>query len=84
MTYRSVEDKNVPLILGRPFLATEGGRRGLIDVQKGELTLRLNEESITFNIYDALKLHGKEGAEGYEECSVIQVVTDCVGARHDA
>ncbi|KAG6421523.1 hypothetical protein SASPL_118079 [Salvia splendens] len=36
-------------------------------------------ESITFNIYDALKFHGKEGAEGYQECSVIQVVTDCVG-----
>ncbi|KAG6397704.1 hypothetical protein SASPL_143874 [Salvia splendens] len=36
-------------------------------------------ESITFNIYDALKFHRKEGAEGYQECNVIQVVTDCVG-----
>ncbi|KAL1536745.1 hypothetical protein AAHA92_29345 [Salvia divinorum] len=71
-----LEDKKVTLILGRPFLATGGA---MIDVQKGELTLRLNEESITFNIYDALKFHGKEGAEGYEECSVIQVITDCVG-----
>ena len=56
------EDKKVPLILGRPFLATEGA---MIDVQKGELTLKLHDESITFNIYDALKFHGKEGAEGY-------------------
>ncbi|XP_047942950.1 uncharacterized protein LOC125189754 [Salvia hispanica] len=69
-------DKKVPLILGRPFLATGGA---MIDVQKGELTLRLHDESITFNIYDALKFHGKEGAEGYQECNVIQVVTDCVG-----
>ncbi|XP_042065451.1 uncharacterized protein LOC121808961 [Salvia splendens] len=70
------EDKKVPLILGRPFLATGGA---MIDVRKGELTLRMHSESITFNIYDALKFHGKEGAEGYQECSVIQVVTDCVG-----
>ncbi|XP_062118876.1 uncharacterized protein LOC133832566 [Humulus lupulus] len=32
------EDENVPIILGRPFLAT---RQALIDVQKGELTLRV-------------------------------------------
>ena len=32
------EDKQVPLLLGRPFLAT---RVALIDVKKGELTLRL-------------------------------------------
>ncbi|KAL1556671.1 hypothetical protein AAHA92_12262 [Salvia divinorum] len=58
-------------------IPSHGG--AMIDVQKGELTLWLNKESITFNIYDALKFHGKEGAEGYEECSVIQVVTDYVG-----
>ena len=32
------EDKEVPIILGRPFLAT---RRVMIDVQKGELRLRV-------------------------------------------
>ncbi|KAL0394779.1 UNVERIFIED_CONTAM: hypothetical protein Slati_4444100 [Sesamum latifolium] len=35
------EDVNMPLILGRPFLATS---RALIDVQKGQLTLRVNDE----------------------------------------
>ena len=70
------ENKKVPLILGRPFLVTGGA---MIDVKKGELTLKLHDESITFNIYDALKFHGNEGAEGYQECSVIQVVTDCEG-----
>ena len=34
------EDQEVPLILGRPFLAMG---RALIDVQKGELTLRVNK-----------------------------------------
>nr|GFC18743.1 hypothetical protein [Tanacetum cinerariifolium] len=37
----------VPLILGRSFLKTE---RALIDVFKGELTLRVGKEAITFNL----------------------------------
>ncbi|GKF79523.1 hypothetical protein Tco_0235091 [Tanacetum coccineum] len=39
-------DPRVPLILGRSFLKTG---RALIDVYKGELTLRVGKESITFN-----------------------------------
>ncbi|XP_022857584.1 uncharacterized protein LOC111378582 [Olea europaea var. sylvestris] len=35
------EDQEIPLILGRPFLATG---RALIDVQGGHLTLRVNQE----------------------------------------
>ncbi|XP_022897557.1 uncharacterized protein LOC111411238 [Olea europaea var. sylvestris] len=41
------EDEKVPMILGRPFLATG---RALIDVQEGKLTLQVNEEQVTFNI----------------------------------
>ncbi|XP_076928730.1 uncharacterized protein LOC143592785 [Bidens hawaiensis] len=41
------EDKNVPLILERPFLATA---RALIDVCTGKLTLRVNDEQVTFDI----------------------------------
>ena len=32
------EDKEIPIILGRPFLATE---KAMIDVQRGELKLRV-------------------------------------------
>ncbi|XP_022893882.1 uncharacterized protein LOC111408347 [Olea europaea var. sylvestris] len=46
------EDQEIPLILGRPFLATG---RALIDVQEGQLTLRVNEEEVRFNIYQAMK-----------------------------
>ena len=46
------EDKEVPIILGRPFLATE---RAMIDVQKGELRLRVQEEEVTFNVFNAIK-----------------------------
>ncbi|XP_057811624.1 uncharacterized protein LOC131025855 [Salvia miltiorrhiza] len=42
------DDKNIPLILGCPFLATG---RPMINVEKGELTLRVNEESQIFSIY---------------------------------
>ena len=40
------EDKQIPLLLGRPFLATGAA---LIDVKKGELTLRVGDEEAHFN-----------------------------------
>nr|GFB40391.1 reverse transcriptase domain-containing protein [Tanacetum cinerariifolium] len=40
-------DPRVPLILGRCFLKTS---RALIDVHKGELTLRIGKEAITYNL----------------------------------
>ncbi|KAI3463774.1 hypothetical protein Pfo_020437 [Paulownia fortunei] len=46
------EDQEIPLILGRPFLTTG---HALIDVQCGELTLRVNEDEVMFNVYHALK-----------------------------
>nr|GEV68049.1 hypothetical protein [Tanacetum cinerariifolium] len=41
------EDEAVPIILGRPFLATD---RAVIDVHEGKLSLRVGNETITFNI----------------------------------
>ncbi|XP_073019377.1 uncharacterized protein [Primulina eburnea] len=46
------EDREIPLILGRPFLATG---KALIDVQKGELVLRFYEESVIFNVFQSIK-----------------------------
>ncbi|KAL0458600.1 UNVERIFIED_CONTAM: hypothetical protein Slati_0487200 [Sesamum latifolium] len=52
------EDANTLLILGRPFLATG---RALIDVQNGQLTLRVNDEHVVFNVFRPMKyLHKKE------------------------
>ena len=45
------EDTQVPLLLGRPFLATGAA---LIDVQKGELTLRVRNEAVHFNLKKSL------------------------------
>ncbi|XP_075504493.1 uncharacterized protein LOC142541930 [Primulina tabacum] len=46
------EDREIPLILGRPFLAAG---KALIDVYKGELVLRLNDESVVFNVFQSIK-----------------------------
>ena len=43
------EDKQVPLLLRRPFLAA------LIDVKKGELNLRVGNEVVHFNLNHSLK-----------------------------
>ena len=46
------KDSQVPLLLGRPFLATGAA---LIDMQKGVLTLRVGEEAADFNMLQSLK-----------------------------
>ena len=51
------EDKHVPLLLRRPFLATSAT---LIDVKNGELTLRVGEEEVKFNLNQSLKQHDNE------------------------
>ncbi|KAK9005275.1 hypothetical protein V6N11_042718 [Hibiscus sabdariffa] len=60
-------DEHEPIILGRPFLAT---RRILIDCEKGELTIRVNDQQVTFNIFKSLKQ-----PDDPEECQVISAVT---------
>ena len=51
------EDKHVPLLLGRPFLAIG---TTLIDVKKRKLTLRVREEEVKFNLNQSLKQHDNE------------------------
>ena len=46
------EDSQVPLLLGRAFLATGAA---LIDMQKGVLTLRVGEEAADFNLLQSWK-----------------------------
>ncbi|XP_019258531.1 PREDICTED: uncharacterized protein LOC109236770 [Nicotiana attenuata] len=59
-------DEEVPIILGRPFLATGGE---LIDVREGKLKMRVGNEEITFNVYKALKL-----PKHYEDLCMITAV----------
>nr|GEW12336.1 reverse transcriptase domain-containing protein [Tanacetum cinerariifolium] len=45
-------DPRVPLILGRSFLRTD---RALIDVYGEEITLRVNDETVTFNLNQTMR-----------------------------
>ncbi|GKB02498.1 reverse transcriptase domain-containing protein [Tanacetum coccineum] len=58
-------DPMVPLILGRPFLRTE---RALIDVYGEEITLRYNDEVITFNVG-----HTSSHSYRYDDASVNRI-----------
>ena len=62
-------NKEVPIILGRPFLAT---RKTLIDVQKGELIMRANEQQVTFNVLGAMK--SPDEIEDYNFINVVDFV----------
>ena len=46
------EDKEIPIILGRPFLATG---RAMIDVQRGELKLTVQNDEVKFNVFEAVR-----------------------------
>ena len=61
------EDKQVPLLLGRPFLAS---RAALIDVKKGELTLIVGDEKVHFNMNQSLKQPDFDNAE----CTIVEQV----------
>ena len=64
------EDKKIPLFLGRPFLATGVA---LIDVKKGELTLRVGTEEVHFNLNQSLKQHDVEKAKCMRVDNVIHI-----------
>ncbi|PIN21873.1 DNA-directed DNA polymerase [Handroanthus impetiginosus] len=64
-------DIEVPIILGRPFLATG---RTLIDVQKGELTMKVQDQQITFNVFKAMKFSNES-----DECFAISLFDKLAG-----
>ena len=65
------KDHEVPLILGRPFLATG---RAMIDVQQGNLILRINDEHVTFNVFKSMKY--SSSANTYFKINAIDQFVD--------
>ncbi|XP_016195457.1 uncharacterized protein LOC107636466 [Arachis ipaensis] len=65
------EESNASIILGRPFLATAGA---IIDVQKGELVLRLHEEKMVFNVFTAMSYP----KESIGECMIVDTMEKLV------
>nr|GFA11985.1 reverse transcriptase domain-containing protein [Tanacetum cinerariifolium] len=58
-------DPRVPLILGRSFLSIG---RALIDVYGEEITLRVNDEAVTFNLNQTTRY-----SSSYDDISVSQI-----------
>ena len=67
------EDKEIPIILGRPFLATGGA---MIDVQRGELKLRVQDEEVKFNVFEVVR-HPAES----DTCFMIETVEAIVSSQ---
>ncbi|XP_075099282.1 uncharacterized protein LOC142176112 [Nicotiana tabacum] len=59
-------DEEIPIILGRPFLATG---RALIDCETIELKMRLNDEKVIFNVQQYMRRPSE-----YANCSLVEVV----------
>ncbi|XP_075074576.1 uncharacterized protein LOC142162155 [Nicotiana tabacum] len=59
-------DELVPIILGRPLLATGDA---IIKVREGKMILRVEDEEAIFNVYKAIQL-----PRHYEELSMISIV----------
>ncbi|XP_070017469.1 uncharacterized protein [Nicotiana sylvestris] len=61
-------DKMIPIIFGRPFLDTG---RALMDLERNEIKFRVNDEEVTFQESNGMKLPHE-----YESISVIDVVDE--------
>lgn len=66
-------DKKVLITLGRTFLAIG---KTLIDVQKRELTMRVNDHQVTFNVVNAIK-----SPDDIEYCNFVSVVDFTVAEK---
>ena len=67
------EDKEIPIILGRPFLAIG---RAMIDVQRGELKLRVQDDEVKFNVFEAMR-HLAES----DTCFMIEIGEPIVSSQ---
>ncbi|XP_044470577.1 uncharacterized protein LOC123199614 [Mangifera indica] len=64
------EDIQVPLILGRPFLATT---RAIIDIKNGKLTFEIGDEKVEFNVFRMSKQPNIVNS-----CCRVDIIDDCV------
>ena len=60
------EDKEIPIISGRPFLTTG---RAMIDMQRGELKLRVQDDEVKFNVFEAVRHPTKS-----DTCFIVETV----------
>nr|GEW07359.1 reverse transcriptase domain-containing protein [Tanacetum cinerariifolium] len=66
-------DPRVPLILGRSFLRTG---HALIDVYKEEVTLRVNDEAVTFNLNQTMRYSSTYDDSSVNRIDIIDVARE--------
>nr|GEU99438.1 transposon Ty3-I Gag-Pol polyprotein [Tanacetum cinerariifolium] len=66
-------DPRVPLILGRYFLKTD---RALIDVHKGELTLHIENEAVTYNLDQTVRYSANYNQMTTNKINVIEMACE--------
>ncbi|GKA41418.1 reverse transcriptase domain-containing protein, partial [Tanacetum coccineum] len=66
-------DPRVPLILGRPFLRTT---HALVDVHGEELTLRVGDEKLVFNVESTSKYPRKHGDESIHKIDILDITCE--------
>ncbi|XP_070022776.1 uncharacterized protein [Nicotiana sylvestris] len=66
-------DEEIPIILGRPFLAT---KRALIYCKTRELKMRLNDEEITFNVQKSMRRPSEFANCSFTDAVDVIVETD--------
>ncbi|XP_050909004.1 uncharacterized protein LOC127122759 [Lathyrus oleraceus] len=64
------EDSNIPIILGRPLLATAGA---IIDVKRGKITFEVGEEKIEFILSQFLKAPAID-----DTCCFMDIIDECI------
>ena len=67
------EDKEIPIKLGKPFLATG---RAMIDVQEEELKLRVQDDEVKFSVFNVVR-HPTES----DACFMIEAIEAIVPSQ---
>ncbi|XP_021717670.1 uncharacterized protein LOC110685452 [Chenopodium quinoa] len=70
------EDSTIPVILGRPFLATLGA---MIDVKSAKISLKVGNEVIEFDSNERMKY----SCSSLENCMVIDSLYHVVSSMHE-
>ena len=68
-----MEEEEIFIILGSPFLTTG---RAMIDVHRGELKLRVQDDEVKFNVFEAMR-HPAES----DTCFIVETV-EPIGSSH--
>ncbi|XP_021727796.1 uncharacterized protein LOC110694903 [Chenopodium quinoa] len=70
------EDATIPIILGRPFLATSGA---MIDVKYAKISLKIGDEVIEFDLNESIKYP----SSFLENCKMIDSRNHVVSSMHE-